>query len=111
MILRLGSLPGLLSGSSVYFENFLSFEANIVVHERNLPIIPVFHYSNILAGAKLRSSISLVTILSEAKTPQGRRIVHPEVREVRINMANFTPPRANNWISFGGTSYPNSSEI
>jgi nitrate reductase gamma subunit len=30
----------------------------------------------------------------------GYRIAHPEVAEARIYLANFTPPSANNWISF-----------
>jgi nitrate reductase gamma subunit len=30
----------------------------------------------------------------------GYRIAHPEVAQARIYLANFTPPSANNWISF-----------
>jgi hypothetical protein len=33
---------------------------------------------------------------------EGYRIAHPEVVEARVYMANFTPPSANTWISFGG---------
>jgi nitrate reductase gamma subunit len=33
---------------------------------------------------------------------EGYRIAHPEVVTDRIYMANFTPPSANNWISFFG---------
>lgn len=33
---------------------------------------------------------------------EGYRIAHPEVVASRIYMANFTPPSANNWLSFGG---------
>ena len=33
---------------------------------------------------------------------EGYRIAHPEVVEVKVYMANFTPASANNWISFGG---------
>lgn len=33
---------------------------------------------------------------------EGYRIAHPEVVTNRVYMANFTPPSANNWISFGG---------
>ncbi len=33
---------------------------------------------------------------------EGYRIAHPEVAEVKVYMANFTPASANNWISFGG---------
>lgn len=35
---------------------------------------------------------------------EGYRIAHPEVTANRIYMANFTPPSANNWVSFGGYS-------
>ncbi len=35
---------------------------------------------------------------------EGYRIAHPEVVTNRVYMANFTPPSANNWISFGGYS-------
>jgi hypothetical protein len=30
----------------------------------------------------------------------GYRIAHPEVAQARIYLANFTPPSANNWVSF-----------
>ena len=30
----------------------------------------------------------------------GYRIAHPEVAQARVYLANFTPPSANNWISF-----------
>lgn len=33
---------------------------------------------------------------------EGYRIAHPEVVANRVYMANFTPPSANNWLSFGG---------
>jgi nitrate reductase gamma subunit len=33
---------------------------------------------------------------------EGYRIAHPEVVTNRVYMANFTPPSANNWLSFGG---------
>ncbi len=33
---------------------------------------------------------------------EGYRIAHPEVVTHRVYMANFTPPSANNWLSFGG---------
>ncbi len=33
---------------------------------------------------------------------EGYRIAHPEVVTNRVYMANFTPPSANNWISFFG---------
>ncbi len=33
---------------------------------------------------------------------EGYRIAHPEVVTRRVYMANFTPPSANNWLSFGG---------
>lgn len=33
---------------------------------------------------------------------EGYRIAHPEVVANRVYMANFTPPSANNWVSFGG---------
>ncbi|MDP2972240.1 MAG: respiratory nitrate reductase subunit gamma [Deltaproteobacteria bacterium] len=33
---------------------------------------------------------------------EGYRIAHPEVVADRIYMANFTPPSANNWVSFFG---------
>ncbi|MBM4337908.1 MAG: hypothetical protein FJ110_00020 [Deltaproteobacteria bacterium] len=33
---------------------------------------------------------------------EGYRIAHPEVVANRVYMANFTPPSANNWISFFG---------
>ncbi len=33
---------------------------------------------------------------------EGYRIAHPEVVEAHNYLANFTPPSANNWISFGG---------
>lgn len=33
---------------------------------------------------------------------EGYRIAHPEVVSNRIYMANFTPPSANNWVSFFG---------
>jgi len=35
---------------------------------------------------------------------EGYRIAHPEVVTHRVYMANFTPPSANNWLSFGGYS-------
>lgn len=35
---------------------------------------------------------------------EGYRIAHPEVVAKRVYMANFTPPSANNWVSFGGYS-------
>lgn len=35
---------------------------------------------------------------------EGYRIAHPEVVANRVYMANFTPPSANNWVSFGGYS-------
>ncbi len=33
---------------------------------------------------------------------EGYRIAHPEVVTGRVYMANFTPPSANNWVSFFG---------
>jgi hypothetical protein len=33
---------------------------------------------------------------------EGYRIAHPEVASNRVYMANFTPPSANNWVSFFG---------
>jgi nitrate reductase gamma subunit len=33
---------------------------------------------------------------------EGYRIAHPEVVQAKVYLANFTPPSANNWISFGG---------
>jgi hypothetical protein len=33
---------------------------------------------------------------------EGYRIAHHEVVEAHVYLANFTPPSANNWISFGG---------
>ncbi len=30
----------------------------------------------------------------------GYRIAHPEVAQARVYLANFTPPSANNWVSF-----------